>query len=128
MSFYKIKIDRADKLFSDYIREKRNWTCEKCGKKCKYGDNWVAKLEASHYWSRSHEGTRFDEDNVRVLCNPCHQRMGGHKKSEDGEYDLWMKDLLGEGGYELLRVQANTYCKKDRKMSLIIVKQLLKTL
>ncbi len=123
-----IKRDKADVAFSNYIREKRNWTCEFCNKKCRYGENTVAQLDASHYYSRSHENVRFDEDNVRVLCNPCHKRMGGHTKNENGEYDMWMKDVLGEGGYNELTIRANMYKKKDRAMELIIIKELIKTL
>ena len=128
MSWSNIKRDKADILFSNYIRQKAGWKCVKCGKLCKIDGSWVAKLEASHYWSRSHEGTRFDEDNVWSLCGSCHKRMGGRRKEENGEYDLWLKEKLGQERYNQLMVRANTYKKKDRVMSLLIAQELVKDL
>lgn len=53
--------------------------------------------------------------------------MGGYKNSEDGEYDLWMKDLLGEKKYRLLVIRGNLPGQKmDKKMELLYVKQLIK--
>lgn len=119
MSWNKIKIDAADRMFSNYIRLKADWKCENCGKLCLVNGEWVARLEASHYWSRSHEGTRFDEENVHSLCNTCHRGMGGHTRTETGEYDVWMMKKLGKKKFEMLRVRANTYYKKDRALALL---------
>lgn len=128
MSWYQVKRHPADIIFSQYIRQKANHTCEKCGKVCRVGRETLAQLDASHYWSRSHENTRFDETNVSALCSTCHRRMGGHTREENGEYDLWMKEKLGEEGYNLLKVSANTYKKRDRYMSQLIAKELLNSL
>lgn len=125
--YYKIKILPADRLFSNYIREKADWKCEKCGKLCKVGGEWIAKLEASHYFVRSHWNTRYDPSNVHALCFNCHKRMGEYKRSEDGEYDLWMKELLGDE-YQKLKIRANTSGRRDDKLAGMFVKQLLKTL
>jgi 5-methylcytosine-specific restriction endonuclease McrA len=124
VGYYKIKIRPADKLFSNYIRQKAGWSCQKCGKLCRINGEWIAKLEASHYWTRSHESTRFDVLNVYSLCFNCHKRMGERKNSEDGEYDLWVKELLGEKEYKKLKIRANTYCKKDDKLILMWLKSL----
>lgn len=35
---------------------------------------------------------------------------------------------LGEKGFEMLSIRAETYAKKDRKMAYIVAKELLKTL
>lgn len=126
--YYKVKIRWPDKQFSNYIREKAGWACQKCGKVCKVGDEWIGKLEASHYWSRDHENTRYDEENVYSLCFVCHKRMGGYKREEDGEYDLWVKELLGEKGYKNLKIRANINSKRDDKLANMFVNQLLKEL
>lgn len=126
MGYYPVKLLPADKLFSNHIREKAGWKCQKCGKICKVNGVWVAKLEASHYFVRSHWSTRFDEENVYSLCFNCHKRMGEYKTSEDGEYDLWVKELLGEQGYKKLKLRANSYAKRDPQIALIYVKQLIK--
>jgi hypothetical protein len=125
MGWHNIKRKPADILFSDHIREKAGWKCQRCKKVCKIGDTWIARLEASHYFSRSHGGTRYDPLNVYSLCNPCHKRMGGYKPSEDGEYDLWVKEMLGESGYNRLLIRAKSYHPKDDKLDLMFVKQLI---
>lgn len=128
MSWHKIKLDPADIAFSNYIRRKAKYICEKDGTVCRIDGKWVVKMDASHYWSRGRENVRFDERNVHALCSTCHKRMGGHTKNENGEYDLWMKELLGEVEFDRLKIDANIYKKRDRKMSLIIVKEMIKAL
>lgn len=120
MNWGRIKIDKADKVFSNYIREKAGWKCEKCGKLCRVNGELIAPMDASHYYGRRKESVRFDEENVHALCKGCHMRMGGYKKAEDGEYDIWMKELLGQKGYDLLMLRANTTGNKDREMAYII--------
>lgn len=126
MGWNQIKIKPADRLFSTYIREKANWKCRKCGKVCRVNGEWIGRLEASHYFSRGHGNTKFDEQNVYSLCGGCHKRMGGYKPSEDGEYDLWVKEMLGEKEYTKLKIRAKSYHKKDDKLDLLFVKELIK--
>lgn len=126
MSFSKIKIDKADILFSNYIRQKAGWRCQYCHKLCKINGEWIARLENSHYFGRGHRATRFDERNCYALCGACHKRMGGYKPSEDGEYDLWVKSKLGLEEYKKLKLCAYSYCPQDKKLELIYVKQLIK--
>jgi 5-methylcytosine-specific restriction endonuclease McrA len=123
MSWSTIKRDKADAVFSNYIRIKAGWICEKCGKLCT-----PSTMDASHYYGRGKESVRFDDENVRALCKGCHKRMGGHTKQEVGEYDLWMKELLGEKRYNALRLRANLPGKKDRQMQFIYWSQMLKEL
>lgn len=125
MGYHDIRLRRSDTLFSGYVRELHGWRCERCGKLCRIDGNWIGKLEASHYYSRSHWSVRHDTRNVRSLCFTCHKRMGGHTKNEDGEYDLWMKELLGDDGYRELRIAANAYAKRDEAMALLYVRSLI---
>ncbi len=128
MSYHDIKLRPTDTKFSLYIRAKRRWTCEYCKRICRdwTGETIFYKLEASHYFGRKHENTRFDEENVRVLCFLCHKDLGGYTKAENGEYDLWIKRLLGEQGYKKLMLRAFTYKKQDDKMDMLIINQLIK--
>lgn len=126
MGYYKIKRNRADQLFSDHIRKKAGWRCEKCGKLCRINGIWIASLQASHYWVRNHWNTRYDERNVVALCATCHDRMGEYKRDENGEYDLWMKERLGDKGYKQLKLDANTTAHRDPKLWLLYVKQIIK--
>lgn len=128
MTWHRIKRDPNDIAFSNYIREKANWTCEKCGKVCRVNGEWVAQLEASHYVGRGKWSTRYDTENVYALCGSCHKRMGGYTREENGEYDLWVKEKLGDKGYRLLIIRANTPNPqmKDKVLVKMYVKQLQK--
>lgn len=86
----------ADKLFSDYIRQRDNWTCRICGGKFEEKD---INLHNSHYYGRSKMSTRFDQDNCVALCFKCHQRVEKNKK---GEYKEYMVQWLGEERLQLL--------------------------
>ncbi len=127
MTFYKMKRDRADILFSNYIRDLHNHTCEVCGRMGKVGGEIVCRMEASHYIGRAKRSVRFDTENVRCLCSNCHSRMGGYKRDEDGEYDIWMQNKLGEKKYRLLVIRGNLPGQKmDKAKELLYVKELIK--
>lgn len=105
----KIKIDKADRAFSLYIRELANWKCQRCGGK--FDRDEANSLQASHYFGRGNEATRFDPRNVVALCYACHVRWGS---TEREEYRDWMIKQLGENGFKVLRVLAAGTKKKDR--------------
>lgn len=120
MTWHKIKIDACDKLFSKIIRE-RDKHCIRCGK--------VDNLQCSHYWGRRMESVRFDLQNADTLCPSCHDRWEHQKeirilnKVVMGEYALWKIKQLGQNGYNLLKLRAHTFKKKDRKMEMIRLKE-----
>ena len=122
----RIKIDPADKAFSKYIRL-RDGECVRCHSlpENNVEGEPINGLECSHYFGRRKESTRFEPDNCDSLCFGCHQYWG----STDREaYRAFKVKQLGEQGFKLLTIQANSYKKKDRKMSLIIANELIKTL
>ena len=119
----KIKIDKADQAFSLYIRTRDDWTCQRCGKRFLKGN--TGGLECSHYFGRSRENTRFDPDNCIALCTGCHSYWDSAAKEEYRNFKI---KQLGEKGFDLLMVRANTYRKKDRKMALIVAREMLKQL
>lgn len=108
-----IKIDKADSLFSKWIRTRDKWTCQRCKKK--YPENWQG-LHNSHYWGRSHEGTRFEPDNCDALCYFCHMTW---EKDERDAYKAFKIKQLGQKRFDSLDLQAHSYHKKDRKMEVI---------
>lgn len=127
MSRYKIRINTADRKFSNHIREKAKWTCEYCNKVCRdwSGTTIFWKLEASHYWVRNHWNVRYDERNVHAFCFTCHYKLGEYRNDENGEYDLWMKKKLGKRGYNKLKIDANTTAHRNEKLWLLYVKSLV---
>src|SRR3990167_1765384 len=120
--FGTIKRRRADILYSQYLRKLRNYTCEKCGARHEHNSR---NFGVSHYWGRSAESTRFDDENCDVFCNiPCHQYFETHRT----EYEQWKKKRLGEKAYKLLDFRAHQLVKRDDEIQIIIIKNLMKKL
>ena len=59
----------ADLAFSDYIRARAGYCCERCGKKYPKKSNG---LQCSHNFSRRYYNIRFHPDNALALCHYCH--------------------------------------------------------
>jgi 5-methylcytosine-specific restriction endonuclease McrA len=121
MSWNTIKIDPADKVFSEYVR-RRDKRCVCCGR-IGQGEKGIGGLQCSHFWSRGNESTRFDPENCDALCAGCHKRWGGDYRKE---YEAFKVKQLGIKRFKALDVKAHSTVKKDRKMALIVAKQLLK--
>lgn len=116
-----IKIDQADKVFSQYIRL-RDKRCLKCNSPVKLNDQGLPiSHQCSHFHGRGHEGTRYEPDNCDTLCYGCHQYFGANPLV----FTEWKRKQLGEKRFKSLLLQANAYCKKDRKLALIKAKALL---
>lgn len=129
MSFFKTKIDTADRLWSEYLRKLRP-ACEVCGA--------TTNLTCSHYHGRRKESVRFDEDNCDVLCIKHHMELENEKGWTEGtlsgakirlpkKYTQWKLKQLGQSRYDALLLRANRMVKKDRKFQVLRIKQLLKT-
>jgi hypothetical protein len=113
MSFGKMKRDPADAAFSNYIRTRDNWTCQRCGKV--YPPPTTA-LHCSHFMGRGKEATRFDPDNCDALCYGCHQFFTSHPAEH---YD-WQVKKKGQKLVDNLKLRAHTYKKKDRAFEKLI--------
>ena len=106
----KIKLRKSDKMFTQETRFRFDYTCQKCGRKYTE-DKPLYNLGVSHYYGRSRENTRFDPDNVTLLCNlPCHRKWEGEER---GDYTEYMINRLGQKGFEELTKRANTYKKRN---------------
>ena len=132
--FGKVKIDKADKIFSEYIRKRAGNRCEMCGV-----SGEVKQLECSHFFGRRYESTRYDPENCDCLCRSEHQIMETEKGTTKGiiggvevelprPYRAWKIQKLGLHRFGLLELRAHTHVKKDRAMSLLVVKELMKDL
>ena len=114
------KIDKADSLFSKWIRRRDNNTCQRCKRKFLDGE---AGLHCSHFYGRVNESTRFEPDNCVAICYGCHKYFD--ETDREAYRDFKLKQL-GEKRFNSLRVQKSTYKRKDRKMEAIIWKEALK--
>ncbi len=110
----KIKLRKADRLYTQVTRFRFNYTCQKCGRKYRETER-LYNLGVSHYYGRSRENTRYDDDNVTLLCNlPCHRKWEGEER---GDYTEYMINRLGQKGFEALTERANTYKKRNDKVT-----------
>lgn len=118
----KIKITKLDALFSQYIRRRDNFTCQRCKKQ--YTPPTSA-LHCSHFWGRSNKKVRWDEENADAHCYGCHQYLG----SRPVEFTEWKKKQLGKR-FEMLNVRANwrDYSKPDTQALFMYYTQKLKEL
>jgi hypothetical protein len=123
MGWHKIKLDPADIVFSQWVRL-NSMQCVRCHSTVKLNNKGLPiSHQASHYFGRGRENTRFEPDNVDCLCGGCHQIWG----STDREaYRVFKLKQLGQKRYDSLTVQANTYCKKDRELMKIVWREKLK--
>lgn len=81
------------KHFSDYVRERDNWTCFTCGRYEK-----GSAMHAGHFISRVKASTLFDEMNVHAQCYGCN--IG--KKGNAGEYAYRLIQKYGQKAFDEL--------------------------
>lgn len=116
-----IKIDKADKVFSEYIRTRDKWTCQRCGRKY---EPPTSALHCSHFQGRGKEATRFDELNADAMCYGCHRFFTANPIDH---YD-WQVKRKGQKVVDDIRLRSNQYMKKDRAMAHLYWKERLKEL
>ena len=115
-----MKRDRRDIVFSKLIRERANWTCERCGKY--YPEGLRQGLDCSHFYGRRHRSTRWHPDNAFAHCRGCHQYLG----SNPAIFAEFTRAALGDTRYDWLRERHNEI-KKYTKAELEEIYQHLKS-
>lgn len=107
----KIKLDKADKVCSQYIRL-RDKKCLRCGSAVQFNEKGLPiSHNASHFKGRGKENTRFNEDNLCCLCYGCHAYLTANP---DEHYDFQVA-RLGQKKVDEIILASNLYCKKDRE-------------
>jgi len=107
-----LKRTKHDKVISDLVRCRTNWTCERCGKY--YPEGHRGGLECSHYYGRRGLSTRWHPDNLNAFCTGCHFHLGGARD----EYTAFKKRELGEVRFDALVLRGNApkkYTPADRE-------------
>lgn len=99
-----MKISKADKYFSYYIRLRGAW--ESNGvllNKCFTCDKILpcSQLDCGHFIKRQHKGTRFSEVNTACQCRGCNWL----KQGNDVEFEKRLNLKHGEHTADLLRAQ-----------------------
>ena len=115
-----IKRTKWDVVFSNYIRYRDDWTCQRCHKK--YPEKSQG-LHCSHFYGRRSWATRLEPANAMALCFGCHQHVGSFPKDhvelwelrfteEEKDYvnrlhidfNIKKKDIATEENYKLLKM------------------------
>jgi hypothetical protein len=91
-----MKRDKLDAVFSDLVRERANWTCERCGKYFPEGSRMG--IHCSHIYSRRHAATRTHPLNAVAHCYACHSWYGGNPVLGG----RWAESYLGTGIIQIL--------------------------
>ena len=99
------KVQRLDPdvWFSLCIRERADWTCQKCGKKYEpwYTEKGIPAnpgLHCSHYIGRGNYSVRFDPMNADAHCYGCHSKFEGNPHA----FSTWKTEQLGGILYDVL--------------------------
>ena len=121
-----VKIDKADEMFSIFIRVRDKW-CQRCKRFGGYDANGrqITGLQNSHYFGRGRESTRFDPQNCDALCAACHLIWGSNDKEGYREFKI---KQIGMKAFKALRIRAALTGRKDRKLALIVATNLLEDL
>nr|DAY00587.1 MAG TPA: NinG recombination protein [Caudoviricetes sp.] len=86
----------ADAAFSNYIRARAGYRCERCGKQYKAKSTG---LQCSHHFSRRHYNIRFDPDNAAALCHHCHNFWYSKDVPEAAR---WLENKIGRDAINAL--------------------------
>ncbi len=118
-----MKRDALDAVFSELVRERANWICEKCDLNLQ---EYHRGLHCSHNYGRRNRSVRWWPLNALALCHNCHSWFG------DYPYDAmqWLAAKLGPL-MEILRERAHTprkYTQAEHKDMLVHYRQQLKLL
>lgn len=89
-----IKRTPADAAFSNCVRERANWHCQRCAKYFPEGAR--GGLDCSHHHSRGNWSIRFEPLNAEALCYGCHSHVGGTQERREQVLNKSQIELLFE--------------------------------
>jgi len=103
-----LKRTAIDIAFSNLVRERANYTCERCG--TYYPEGRRQGLHCSHFYSRRHKSTRWFGLNAFAHCYACHQYLGGNPAI----FTAWVRNLIGDGAMQILEERHNQVFKTTK--------------
>ena len=89
-----------DAAFSHWIRERDDWTCQRCGMGFVPGS---VELHCAHIFGRGKPVTRVDPENAVALCWTCHPYLDQHPD----EKRIFFRLRLGDEAFEALELRSN---------------------
>lgn len=123
-----IKRSPGDAAFSDWIRERDDWTCQRCFSEFEKPN---AGLHNSHFFSRAKKATRFEPDNCAALCFKCHQHFTAEDTFRGGpmltqEHKDFVLKRIGPERLNRLEVLSYATAKIDDSAIKLVYRALLK--
>lgn len=97
----KIIRNQADAAFSDYIRARAGWQCQRC--RMQFAKGKARYLHCSHNYGRGQQNIRYHPLNALALCKNCHFWFERNRV----ESTRWLQETLGQNYAELLRAMAH---------------------
>jgi len=101
-----MKRTSLDALISDLVRERADWTCERCSRQ--FPERRGRDIHCSHFYGRKYHSTRYDPDNVFCLCASCHSQL----QDAPAEHAAWVRSQLGDIRYDELRGRWRRVCRR----------------
>ena len=96
-----MKRDALDAIFSDLVRERADWTCERC--RLYLPERKGRGMHCSHHYGRRNRSVRWYPLNAACLCHNCHQWYTDYPF----EGAQWLARTLGPL-LDILRERAHT--------------------
>ena len=84
----------ADAAFSNCVRARANWSCQKCGNYFPEGKR--GGLDCSHHHGRRSWAIRLDPLNAEALCYGCHSHYGGTEERRREVLSEFEQEVLFE--------------------------------
>lgn len=104
-----VKRTKYDAVFSDLVRERAGYTCERCGH---YEPEGIGRqaMHCSHFKSRSNHAVRYEPINAFCLCAACHRELGDNP---DLHAEFYLKQM-GQGAVDLLQEKARRIMRRRK--------------
>ncbi len=100
-----IRRTAQDIAFSRMIRERDDFTCQRCGSVHLPNSRG---LHCAHMFTRRTKATRFDPDNAMALCYGDHQFLDSHPEEKEALF----REKLGDEAFDALAARAHE--RRDR--------------
>ena len=119
-----VRISALDSLFSNFIRTRDKWTCQRCERRFDSTNKFhrMALHNAHCVAGRGKHSTRFDEENCHALCYGCHSYLDSHPR----EMDAWFVGKYGQACWDAVH-QRSHQIKQWRTAEKLALKLRLKS-
>ena len=114
-----MKRTKADIAFSNFIRERDNWQCQKCSREFNR-DCDTTNLHCSHFKGRRNQAARYDPENCIALCLNCHKYFDEQNRQAYTDFKI---NQLGEKRFKECILIWNGYKKKNDKANYLLWKK-----